>query len=165
MILQIVRATIILLTLAVVALAQDIPSSQPPIWAAKPDVTLFEKVENDRLDSAQKSIAQLVSAKGSRNVQNTVQIYDEALRELNSAGYFAGMMQQVHPDAAFRDHATAMFRKVSQAVTNLSLNQDVYKALSTVDVSHADAATQYYVKRQLLEFRLAGVDKDEVARD
>src|SRR5205823_2530395 len=101
----------------------------------------------------------------SRNVQNTVQIYDEALRELNSAGYFAGMMQQVHPDAAFRDHATAMFRKVSQAVTNLSLNQDVYKALSTVDVSHADAATQYYVKRQLLEFRLAGVDKDEVARD
>src|SRR5205823_10954947 len=29
----------------------------------------------------------------------------------------------------------------------------------------ADAATQYYVNRQLLEFRLAGVDKDEVTRD
>jgi thimet oligopeptidase len=74
-------------------------------------------------------------------------------------------MQQVHPDAAFRDHATAMTTKVSSAATALSLNRDVYKAMAALDVSKADAATKYYVQRQLLEFRLAGVDKDDATRD
>ncbi len=46
----------------------------------------------------------------------------------------------------------------------LSLNGDVYKALASLDLSKADAATRYYVKRQLLQFRLAGVDKDEATR-
>jgi thimet oligopeptidase len=74
-------------------------------------------------------------------------------------------MQQVHPDATFRDHATAMFQKAGAAATALSLNQDVYKALQALDVSKADQATRYYVQRQLLEFKLAGVDKDQATRD
>ncbi|MGA3350344.1 MAG: M3 family metallopeptidase, partial [Candidatus Sulfotelmatobacter sp.] len=36
--------------------------------------------------------------------------------------------------------------------------------LAAIDVSRADAATKYYVQRQLLEFRLAGVDKDDATR-
>jgi thimet oligopeptidase len=164
MILRISWLSTVFLALAAMTTAQQIPSSQPPLWAAKPDVTAFEKAENARLDAAQKAIGQLVSATGNRNVQNTLAPYDEAVRQLNSAAYFAGLMQQVHPDSAFRDHATAMVRKVSQAATALSLNQDAYRALSAVDVSHEDPATQYYVKRQLLEFRLAGVDKDEATR-
>lgn len=74
-------------------------------------------------------------------------------------------MQQVHPDAAFRDHATAMTTKVSSAQTALSLNQNVYHALTALDVSKADPATRYYVQRQLLEFRLAGADKDDPTRE
>src|SRR5208282_3998913 len=38
------------------------------------------------------------------------------------------------------------------------------QSLSSLDVSKADAATRYYVQRQLLEFRLAGVDKDDATR-
>ena len=57
-----------------------------------------------------------------------------------------------------------MVRKTSAAQTALSLNRDVYQALSALDVSKADAATHYYMKRQLLEFRLAGVDKDDATR-
>jgi thimet oligopeptidase len=40
----------------------------------------------------------------------------------------------------------------------------VYNAIAALDLSHTDSATQYYVKRQLLEFRLAGVDKDDATR-
>jgi thimet oligopeptidase len=58
-----------------------------------------------------------------------------------------------------------MTTKISSAQTALSLNQDVYHALASLDVSKADAATRYYVQRQLLEFRLAGVDKDEATRE
>jgi thimet oligopeptidase len=57
-----------------------------------------------------------------------------------------------------------MTTKVSGAVTALSLNQNVYRALANLDVSKADPATRYYVQRQLLEFRLAGVDKDDATR-
>ena len=40
----------------------------------------------------------------------------------------------------------------------------MYQALAALDVSSADPATRYYVQRQLLEFRLAGVDKDDATR-
>ena len=66
------------------------------------------------------------------------------------------LMQQVHPDAKFRDAATEMTRKASAAATALSLNREVYQALSALDLAKADAATRHYVSRQLLQFRLAG---------
>ncbi len=73
-------------------------------------------------------------------------------------------MEAVHPDAAFRDRATAMVRKVSAAQTALSLNRGVYQALAAIPTAGLGAPTQYYLKRQLLEFRLAGVDKDDATR-
>lgn len=146
------------------AAAQEMPTSQPQVWSTKPDIAAFEKIENGRLAAAQASIDQIVAVKVPRTIENTLVPYDEAIRQLNSAAYFSGLMQQVHPDVAYRDDATAMTTKVSGVATALSLNPDVYHALVSVDVSHADAATRYYIQRQLLEFRLAGVDKDEATR-
>lgn len=45
-----------------------------------------------------------------------------------------------------------------------SLNRAVYDALSSLDVSKADAETRYYVQKTLRDFRLAGVDKDQATR-
>jgi thimet oligopeptidase len=144
--------------------AQDVLHTQPPIWSAKPDVTAFEKIENDRLDAAQRLIDKIVAVKGPRTIDNTLASYDEALSQINAAFYFSSLMEAVHPDAAFRDRATAMTRKVSVLQTALSLNRGVYQALAAIPVTHAEPATQYYLRRQLLEFRLAGVDKDDAAR-
>ena len=141
------------------------PHSQPTLWSSKPDVAAFEKTENGYLAAAQKDADEVAAVKGEHTIDNTLAPYDDAVRNLNSAGYFSGFMQQVHPEAAFRDKAEEMTRKVSAAATALSLNQDVYHALSALDVSKADAATQYYMKRTLLEFRLSGVDKDEATRN
>ncbi|HEX7157505.1 MAG TPA: M3 family metallopeptidase, partial [Edaphobacter sp.] len=144
--------------------SQEMPKSQPPIWSGKPDVAAFERSENQRLAAAQAAIERLVSAKGSRTIENTLVPYDEAIRQLNAAAYLSGLMQQVHPDAAFRDSATTMTTKVSGARTSLSLNPAVYQALAALDLSKTDPATRYYIQRQLLEFRLAGVDKDDATR-
>src|SRR5664280_3418778 len=76
----------------------------------------------------------------------------------------SGVMQTVSPDSAIRDRAQAMVQKVSAVATALALNQALYHALAALDVSKADRATQYYVQRTLLEFRLAGVDKDDATR-
>ncbi len=146
------------------AWAQMAPTAQPPLWTAKPDVAAFEKVENEHLAAAERSIAAMVGVKGARSIENTLAPYDDAVREIDTAAYFASLMQQVHPDVTFRDHATAMFTKAAAAQTANSLNRDVYNALASLDVSKTDAATKYYVERTLLEFRLAGVNKDDATR-
>ena len=144
--------------------AQDFPKDQPPLWSTKPDVAAFESIENAKLDAAQRAIDGIAAVAGSRTIDNTLTKYDEALKQSNAALYFSMLMEAVQPDAAFRDRATAMTRKVSALQTALSLNRGVYDALAAMPLEHADAATQYYVRRQLLEFRLAGVDKDDAAR-
>jgi thimet oligopeptidase len=101
--------------LGAVLSAQNITVSQSTIWAAKPDVGAFEKIENDRLAAGQRAIDTLLTAKGQRTIENTLVPYDEAVQQNNSAGYFAGLMEQVHPDTAFRDKATAMLTKASAA--------------------------------------------------
>ncbi|HWX32135.1 MAG TPA: M3 family metallopeptidase [Steroidobacteraceae bacterium] len=155
---------VIAISSATGAAAQDSLAAQPPIWSKKPDIAAFEKIENDRLAAAQRAIDGIVAVKGPRTIGNTLSNFDEALRQINAAAYFSALMEAVHPDPGFRDHATAMTRKVSAMQTALSLNRAVYQALAAVTASHADPATQYYLRRQLLEFRLAGVDKDDKTR-
>jgi len=161
---SILRNTLIATLLTCAAGSQEMPKSQPGIWAAKPDAAAFEKVEAERLAAAQKHIDRLLAVTGTRTVENTLRPFDAALEQISSASYFAGLMQQVHPDAKFRDSATAMTRKTSAAATALSLNRGVYQALGALDLSKADAATRHFVSRQLLQFRLAGVDKDDATR-
>ncbi len=160
------RAVLICLSFILVSMlsAQNATVSQPTIWAQKPDVAAFEKIENDRLDAGKRAIDTLLAVKGKRTIENTLVPYDDAVQHNNSAGYFAGLMEQVHPEAGFRDKATAMLTKATAAQTAIALNHDVYNALAALDLSKADASTRYYVQRQLLEFRLAGVDKDETTR-
>jgi thimet oligopeptidase len=157
------RILAVLLLCVTTAIAQDL-KNQPTVWASKPDIAAFNKMENDRLLAAQRAIDEIVAVKAARTIENTLAPYDEAVRQLDTAIYFSVLMQQVNPDAAYRDAATAMTTKVSSAQSALSLNRDVYAALTSLDVSKADAATRYYVQRQLLEFRLAGVDKDDATR-
>jgi thimet oligopeptidase len=142
----------------------DVSGLQPPVWAAKPDAAAFEKIESDKLAAAQRAVDSLVAVKQGRTIENTLEPFDEAVRQINAAAYFAGMMQQVHPEASFRDRATAMYSKAIAAQTALALNLDVYRALADLEVSKTDPATRYYVQRTLLEFRLAGVDKDDATR-
>jgi thimet oligopeptidase len=161
---RIASAFLAAVLLVVCAGAQGGPGSQATVWATKPDAAAFEKIVNDRLAEGQASIEKMVAVKGPRSIENTLVPYDDGIRKINTANYLASMMFQIHPDAAFRDKAAAMTQKASAALTALSLNREAYQALAGLDVSKADAATQYYVKRQLLEFRLAGVDKDDATR-
>jgi thimet oligopeptidase len=154
----------ILVFCSLLAAAQEAKIS-PPLWSTKPDIAAFDKTEQAHMDAAQAAIDRIVASQsGLRTVANTLGAYDEAVTQINSALYFSGLMEAVHPDAAFRDHAQEMTRKVSAMQTALALNQPVYQALSAIDTSKADDVTRYYLKRQLLLFRLAGVDRDDATR-
>jgi hypothetical protein len=64
--------------------AQDF-NTQPSVWSAKPDIAAFDKSENVQLAAAQHAIDTLVAVKGPRTIENTLAVYDEAVRHINSA--------------------------------------------------------------------------------
>ncbi|HVP54350.1 MAG TPA: M3 family metallopeptidase [Candidatus Eisenbacteria bacterium] len=160
------RLLVCLTLLAAATISADGQSTPygPHVWDKPVDPAKFEKRIDEQLDMTQKAVDQLVAVKGRRTIENTLAPYDEAVQHLDTAYYQSGLMQIVNPDAAIRDRAQAMVQKVSAAATELALNQKLYKALAAMDVSKADPATKYYVQRTLLEFRLAGVDKDDATR-
>jgi thimet oligopeptidase len=150
---------------AVLPIAHAQASSYGPhLWDQPLDPKIFEQRVDNHLARAQQALEQLLAVQGPRTVENTLTLYDDAVMQLDTTGEQAGLMQIVNPDAAIRDRAQAMVQKASAAGTALSLNTAVYHALSAMEVSSADPATQYYVKRTLLEFRLAGVDRDDATR-
>ncbi|HEY3837537.1 MAG TPA: M3 family metallopeptidase, partial [Bryobacteraceae bacterium] len=81
-----------------------------------------------------------------------------------ATGSQVGLLDSVYPDKAIRDTAQAQAQIIAQAGVNLALNQKVYQALSQISAEEADPATRHYLDRTLLQYRLAGVDKDDATR-
>jgi thimet oligopeptidase len=116
------------------------------------------------LENYQRSIDQLLAVAGARTVENTLRPFDDAQAELAAVGQQCSLLDSVHPEKEVRDKAQALTQKVSEIGTLLSLNQEVYQALSAIDLEGADPATRHYLERTLLQYRLSGVDRDDVTR-
>ncbi|HET9100052.1 MAG TPA: M3 family metallopeptidase [Acidobacteriaceae bacterium] len=123
------------------------------------------KIWVDRhLQAHQTAIAQLLTVQEPRTVENSLAPYDRAIAALGIAGSEAGLLHSVCREKAVRTRAEAMVQAVSDAAVQLSLNPQVYHALSAIDISGLDAASKHYLERTLLQYRLAGVDKDQATR-
>ncbi|MBT9331832.1 M3 family metallopeptidase [Paracidobacterium acidisoli] len=118
----------------------------------------------ERLGRHQQAIDRLLAVTETRTAGNTLRAYDEAVAELSAAGSQTGLLDSVYPEKAIRDTAQALIQKIAQAGVQLALHQQVYQALSAVDAAGEDAATRHYLDRTLLQYRLAGVDKDDETR-
>jgi len=143
------------------ACAQDDPLH---IWAGRLTAPNAEKWVNGHIDREKKDIEALLAVKGARTVQNTLQPFDDAQNELSLAAAEAFLMYGVAPQKEVRDAGQALAQKANQEQNEIQLNQAVYKALTAMDMSSANPATKHYVERALLEYRLAGVDKDDATR-
>ncbi len=117
-----------------------------------------------RLAAEKADIDKLVAVKGKRTVENTLRPFDDAQDELAIAGNNSYLMYSLADTAAMRNEGQAMETAVSQATTELSLNRQVYDALAAVPLPTNDPATSHYLKHTLLEYRLAGVDRDAATR-
>ena len=119
-----------------------------------------------RLAAAQKHLDRLLAVKGPRTVANTLLPYDEVQNELNIASNQTYLLYSVGNTAPLRDKAQALTQKIAGVFSDLSLNQGVYKALAAVPLPAPgkDAPTRQYLERTLLQYRLAGVDKDDATR-
>jgi Zn-dependent oligopeptidase len=135
-----------------------------PFWTGMSGSATFAKRQAERLARARAAIEKLAAVKGPRTIENTLAPYDEAQIQLDAAGAQTSLMENVHPDSAMRAVAEEELQKVSALGTEISLDRRVYDALTALDVSKADPDTRFYVERELRDFRLAGVDKDEATR-
>jgi thimet oligopeptidase len=136
----------------------------PHLWDAPLTPDTLQKRVDEQLTLAQKSLDQMLAVTGPRTIDNTLSPFDDASLQLDVALLQANAMQNVSPDTAVRDRAQQLVQKVSTFLTALSLNHKVYEALAAVDPANADAPTKYFLQRTLLEFHLAGVDKDDATR-
>jgi len=118
-----------------------------------------------RLAAHERALASLLAVKGERTPQNSLTLYDAAIEQLTLAGAQAGILNSVAADKAVRDQAQMEAQRVAMAGAALSLNRNVYDALSAIKLDAVSPATKHYVERTLLSYRLAGVDKDRATRD
>ena len=136
----------------------------PHPWTA-PDADALERWVSDALALHTAELAALTGEPAPRTPENTLRRYDNALALLSTAGSQLSLLNSVHPQKAMRDTAQAQLQVVAQAGVALSLNREVYQALSALSLPGGDAATRHYLDRTLLSYRLAGVDRDDATRD
>lgn len=133
-------------------------------WVGLKDAAGLDAWVQWHIGEEKRLIAAIEAVQSKRTVENTLAVYDEAARHLSVAGDQSYILFAVDPRKEIRDKGQALAQVVSAEATGLALNQAVYAALKGLDVSGEDAATKHYVDRLLLEYRLAGVDKDEATR-
>lgn len=137
----------------------------PPFLQGITSVESYENQQNQFLKDAQVQLDNLLAVKGKRTIENTLTIFDRLQNDLEQAGSQLSLIENVHPDSAFRSVSEKLSQKVSAFATQLSLNRPVYDAINSIDLTNADQQTKYYIDRTLLGFRLSGIDKDEVTRE
>ncbi|QNI37123.1 M3 family metallopeptidase [Edaphobacter albus] len=134
------------------------------VWESGTTPATLETWVNARLATVKADIDELTAIKGDHTIANTLRLYDDAQNELALAGNEAYLMYSVGDSAPLRDKGQELVSKVSSAATDLSLNQAVYRALAAIPAPANDPAAKHYLEHTLLEYRLAGVDKDDATR-
>ena len=147
------------------AIATAMPADNAPFWTGRPDAAQLKARAERRLSLAKTSMERMLAVQGAHTIANTLVPFDEIARQLDMAGSQCGLMEEVSPDSLTRATAEGISQEISKFATDLSLNRQVYDALSGMNLTGADVETKYYVEKTLRDFRLSGVDKDEATRD
>ena len=90
--------------------------------------------------------------------------FDALAQRIDRAVSHAGLMRNVHPNAALRAAADAAEQAWSKLTTELGLSRPVYDALRATDGKQLDATGQRYLAHALRDFRRSGVDRSEAER-
>jgi Zn-dependent oligopeptidase len=166
---QPVLTFVLILLTPVLSAAAATPATAPGAaahlhaWEAGADPAAIDSWVHEHLRRADADVARLVALKGARTVANTLHAYDDANNELILAQTQASVLYGVGATKELRDKAQALTQEASAAATALSLNQAVYRELAAVPTP-ANPASRHYLERTLLEYRLAGVDRDAATR-
>lgn len=109
-------------------------------------------------------LATLESYAGAPTIAGYYTSLDSLFSSIGTVSSTAQSLSGVHPDADLRSAGEACAQLLSKVATDMSLSRPLYDAVSRLDVADADDVTRHSVKKLLLSFQLAGVDKDDATR-
>jgi thimet oligopeptidase len=136
-----------------------------PIFLPTPDIMLAwldARVTVD-LDRARALVAELKSTPPT-SPRDTLAVWNDIQIAMGSVASLGSLFSEVHPLEAVRERAEAASQDVQRLDTELGLDKDLYAVIAAVDGSALDPVAARLLTKTLLDFRRAGVDRDEETR-
>ncbi len=137
------------------------PLALPPADAWSPWLADRCADQLRRVDARVADFRRLAGAPGAEVVAGWDAV-DVALRNVFAV---ASLLANVHPDEEVRSQAEAAEQDAQRLQTELSLDRELYEVLAGVDVAELTPVAARLVEKSLLDFRRAGVDRDEPTRE
>jgi len=153
--------TLVLLASMPTGFALNAPSEAKDM---NPSGKEFAMMADQALQEAQKQLDAMMAVTDDRNIANTLETYNELSRITANIAEQSSLYFNVHPDETVRAAAEKAEQAVSAFLTDISLNRDVYDALSAVNLDGADKVTRFAMDKLLRDFRRSGVDKSDQER-
>ena len=135
---------------------------EPNLWASAAAAD-----EDCRRNLAQvKALREIVvKVDKERTVENTLVPYGQLRLALDRVIPMTDLMKEVHPDAGVRAAAEKCEVEAKKLLSDLKLDRDLFQAVGAVSgIDADDRVTVRFREHVLREYRLAGVDKDDAAR-
>ncbi len=99
-----------------------------------------------------------------RSSGEVLELWNDADIALHNANSLAGLLSEVHPDAAVRAGAEECAQEISRVRTERGLDRGLYDVLAATDELGLDADAARFRSRVLRDFRRAGVDRPDDVR-
>ncbi len=106
----------------------------------------------------------LEARKGPATIAGDYKAYDTLNLIVGDASNEMYLVSQTSPVKAVRDAAEACLPRLSDLGTAIGLSRPIYDRLAAIPARGLDSKTAFTLKKQLTNYRLAGVDKDEATR-
>jgi Zn-dependent oligopeptidase len=98
------------------------------------------------------------------DVDDALETFDDALAGLSNVRALARMIRIAHTEAANRATAESVQQELDKVITGISLDQEIFRALDSLDLSGQQDGTRTWIARLLRDMRLSGVDRDDETR-
>ncbi|HEV7204865.1 MAG TPA: M3 family metallopeptidase [Jatrophihabitans sp.] len=121
----------------------------------------------DRVDGQLAAARELLDAlkDGSpRGAAEVLDLWNDADIALRGADSIAGLLNEVHPDAAVRELAEARAQEVSRVQTERGLDSELFAVLDATDPTGLDPESARLRTHVLRDFHRAGVDRSDADR-
>ncbi|MBL4818601.1 MAG: Zn-dependent oligopeptidase [Deltaproteobacteria bacterium] len=116
------------------------------------------------LKEAKAILDKLLKPQKVRDQANTLEPYNQIQIHLDRVAGKAELLSSVHPDAKIRKDAEKCEQDINRFATDLSLNQQLFKAFESVKPDKLNPDAKRILTNTLRDFKRSGVSKDEKTR-
>lgn len=141
------------------------PTSPEPL--VLPDAASAEAWVRQRYEQAiarAEELAEQLRTSPPQDALTTLRVWDDVTLALHGTSGMASLLANVHPVEAVRTEAEAAESGVQKLSTALAQDADLYAVFAGLHMTGLDPLAERFHNKILLDFRRAGVDRDDATR-